>query len=81
MTEPTFPSPIYHGKQRRWRLSDVVNYERDLSGLPPLSLGPLDERWLTAAQMRERYGHVSDMWLWRRTAGRQRSAARDGEAA
>ena len=62
-----FPRPIYFGRRRHWRLSEVLNYERALAGLPPLQHDPAAERWLTAAQMRERYG-VSDMWLWRRTA-------------
>jgi hypothetical protein len=63
-----FPDATYFGAQRRWKLSDVIDYERKLAGLPRLeTFDPADERWLTAAQMRERYGGVSDMWLWRRT--------------
>ena len=70
--DPRFPTPVYFGKRRHWRLSDVLAYERALAGLPPLEQhDPADERWLTAAQMRERYG-VSDMWLWRRTAEAER---------
>ena len=65
--EPRFPSPVYFGKRRHWALSAVLDYERALAGLPPLEHDPAAERWLTAAQMRERYS-VSDMWLWRRTA-------------
>ena len=71
--EPPLPDPIYVGKQRRWKLSKVLAYERELAGEPPLDhLEPVDERWLTAAQMRERFGNVSDMWLWRRGRGRSR---------
>jgi hypothetical protein len=66
--EPCFPAPVYFGKRRHWRLSNILDYERRLAGLPPLEHDPAAERWLTAAQMRERFG-VSDMWLWRRTAG------------
>jgi predicted DNA-binding transcriptional regulator AlpA len=62
---PQFPQPTYFGKRRHWRLSDVLAYERALSGLPPLNVDPAAERWLTAAQVRERYG-MSDMWIWRR---------------
>jgi hypothetical protein len=65
--EIKFPQPRYRQKRRYWPLSDVVNYERAEAGLPPIDFDPAAERWLTAAQMRERYG-VSDMWLWRRTA-------------
>jgi hypothetical protein len=75
--EPQFPSPIYFGKRRHWRLSSVLAYERALAGLSPLEQSdPTEERWLTAADMRRRFG-VSDMWLWRRTAGadRQHEAA------
>jgi hypothetical protein len=61
-----FPLPTYFGKRRAWRESSVVNYERGLDGLTPIERDPAQERWLTAAQMRERFGHVSDMWLWRR---------------
>jgi predicted DNA-binding transcriptional regulator AlpA len=64
--EPNFPQPVYFGRRRHWRLSDLLNYERGLTGLSPLELAdPVAERWLTAAQVRERYG-VSDMWIWRR---------------
>src|SRR4051812_3367494 len=69
--EPRFPIPIYTAKRRRWRLSEVLDYERALAGLPPLQHDPAAERWLTAAQMRERFG-ASDMWLWRRTVGAER---------
>jgi hypothetical protein len=65
------PAPIYEGKRRRWRVSLIINYERALDGLPPLEFDPAEERWLTAAQLRERL-NVSDMWLWRRTAGANR---------
>lgn len=72
-----FPSPVYFGKRRHWRLSDVLAYERALAGLPPLEdVDPVAERWLTASQIRQRFGGVSDMWLWRRTraADHQREA-------
>ncbi len=68
---PKFPQPRYRHKRRYWAKSAVVNYERAEAGLPPIQFDPADEQWLTAAQMRERYG-VSDMWLWRRTAGAER---------
>jgi AT hook motif len=74
MEPPLFlPEHTYMGRQRRWRLSEVLDYERALAGLPPH--GPLEateERWLSAAQMRERFGRVSDMWLWRRTRRQRR---------
>lgn len=62
------PPPVYFGAQRRWRLSELLNYERRLAGLPPLKSDPAAEQYLTSAQVRARYGNVSDMWLWRRTA-------------
>jgi hypothetical protein len=75
--EPTLPSPVYFGTRRAWRLSDIVAYERALAGLPSLPPpDPADEQWLTAAQLRARFGGVSDMWLHRRLA-----AARDRQAA
>jgi hypothetical protein len=67
-----FPSPLYEGKRRYWRESSVINFERALEGLPPLEIEPSKDRLLTAAQVRTRFGGVSDMWLWRRTAGADR---------
>ena len=29
-------------------------------------MSDVDDRYLTAAQVRARYGGVSDMWIWRR---------------
>jgi hypothetical protein len=74
--DDAFPRPLYFGTQRRWKLSAVIAYERKLAGLPPHeNFDPADERWLTAAQMRERYGGVSDMWLWRRTRSAHKARA------
>lgn len=72
--EPEYPQPRYRNKRRFWALSEVVNYERAEAGLPPIEFDPADERWLSAAQMRERYG-VSDMWLWRRLNPASKQAA------
>ena len=64
--KPDFPTPTIFGRQRHWRLSDLLAYERALSGEPvPDQLPAADERYLTASQVRERY-NVSDMWLHRR---------------
>jgi hypothetical protein len=54
------------GKRRHWKLSELLAYERALSGLPAGAEGdPTAERYLSARQVRERY-NVSDMWIWRR---------------
>jgi hypothetical protein len=74
-TEPDFPTPTLLGKRRHWRLSDLIKYENHLSGQQSVELDPAVERWLTAAQVRERF-QVSDMWLWRRTTGVARQAAK-----
>lgn len=66
MTEIPFPAPLRIRGRRMYRLSEIVAYERALAGLPSLNHDPADERWLSAAQVRERFGGVSDMWLWRR---------------
>jgi hypothetical protein len=59
-------------------MSEIINYERTLGGLPHLDPDPNEERWLTAAQLRERFG-VSDMWIWRRTTSAARlNAANSG---
>ena len=70
------PQPEYHGRQRRWRLSELLSYEAALAGKEPPKLDPEDEVYLTAAQVRRRYGTISDMTLWRWCrAGQQVEAA------
>ncbi len=77
--EPAFPLPCYFGRRRHWRLSELLAYERQLARLPPgEDSDPVAEKFLTAGQVRERYG-VSDMWLWRRI--RDTEHARQPEAA
>ena len=77
--EPALPAPVYFGTRRAWRLSDIVAYERALAGLPPLSPpDPAEETWITASQLRARFGGVSDMWLHRRLS---RASSRQPEAA
>jgi hypothetical protein len=63
-----FPQPDYFGgkKGRRWQLSKLLAYEAALTGTPEPRIEPAAEIYLTAAQVKERYGGVSDMWLWRR---------------
>jgi len=77
MIEPEFPAPVILGKRPRWALSGVMNWERVSAGLPPLASAPADEKWLTSSQVCERL-NVSQMWLWRRTAGAARSRAAAG---
>jgi hypothetical protein len=68
--KPSFPLPIIFRRQRHWRLSELLVYEAAAAGLSkPDPLNPEDERYLTSAQIRQRYG-VSDMWIWRRLAER-----------
>ncbi len=73
MSEPKFPSPQRIRGRRLYPLSKILDYERALAGQPALEHDPANERWLTSSQVRERFGGVSDMWLWRR--------AREAEAA
>jgi hypothetical protein len=78
---PKFPKPVYDdGGRRRWKQSEIINYDRALQGLDPIERDPADERWLTAAQIRQRYS-CSDMWIWRRTTGAERAAEASDEAA
>jgi len=73
--DPQFPEPHYLGRRRHWKLSDLLNYEAELRGDPaPEPLAPSEERFLTASQVRTRYGDVSDMWLWRRLHADRASA-------
>ena len=77
--EPALPTPVYFGTRRAWRLSEIIKFERELAGLPPLPpADPAEETWITASQLRARFGGVSDMWLHRRLA---RAAHQSVEAA
>ena len=68
---PAFPAPDFFGKQRRWRLSELLAYENAVAGRPSTeSFDVSNERYLTAAQVRERY-QVSDMWIHRRLGERK----------
>ena len=68
---PPFPAPDFFGKRRRWRLSGLLAYEQAVAGRPsPESFDVSEERYLTAAQVRERY-QVSDMWIHRRLGERK----------
>jgi len=74
--KPSFPNPILFSRERRWRLSELLAYEAAAAGLPePDPLNPEDEIYLTSAQIRKRYGGVSDMWIWRRLAERNNAEA------
>jgi len=69
--EVEFPVPDAFGKHRRWRLSDLLAFERALKGLPAEPpLDPSQERFLTIAMVRERYA-VSSAWVWRRIGCRR----------
>src|SRR4051794_37986572 len=74
-----FEKPLYINGRRFWKQSGLVNYERALAGEPPLPPpDPADERYLCAAQVRQRYGGVSDMWLWRRLHEGEQASAEPG---
>lgn len=65
------PRPKYFGRERRWKLSDILAWEAALTGeVSPPPLPPEKEKWFTAAQLRDRLS-VSDMWLWRRRRERE----------
>ena len=57
------PAPTYDGNCRRWRVSAIINFEREQDGLPPLQFNPADERWLTlgptSRALRRRERHVA----------------------
>jgi hypothetical protein len=77
---PPFPLPEYFGARRHWRLSALVAYEAALAGKPPPEPpDEINEVWLTAAQVRKRYGHVSAMWVHRRVAAAKAALAAGSE--
>jgi hypothetical protein len=72
-----FPLPVNFSDRNHWPLSDLIAYEHELAGKPPPD--PLNETYLTAAQVRRRYGGVSQMWLWRRIAETRAAIAKSAE--
>ena len=48
------------GEVRAWRAA--------IAAEPVPQRQPDDERWLSSRQVRDLFGGVSDMWLWRRRA-------------
>jgi hypothetical protein len=71
---PALPKPTYFNGRRRWKLSEIINYERACAGLEPVEMDRREDCWLTSAHLRTRFGGVSDMWLWRHTTGARRQA-------
>jgi len=68
---PALPKPTYFNGRRKWKLSEIINYEKACAGLEPVEMDPREDCWLNSAQLRTRFS-VSDMWLWRHTTGARR---------
>jgi hypothetical protein len=76
---PRFPAPVYFGPgagRRYWDAAALDDYDRRVAGQEALSHAPAERRYLSAAEVRRRYGNISDMTLWRWTR-----PARDEQAA
>jgi hypothetical protein len=73
--EPQFPPPDYYGRNRYWKLSDLLKYEAACRGEAHQGLAETEDCYLTASQVRKRFGGVSDMWLWRRLNQRSEAEA------
>lgn len=64
--EVPLPDPIKQCGRLYWWLSEIINYERALEGKLPIKMDPVEDRRLTARQLRERWGGISNMTLYRR---------------
>jgi hypothetical protein len=61
-----FPTPKDIAGRNFWVKGDVRRWRAEVSGLPEPDPQPDDEHYLTSKQVKEMFGGVSDMWLWRR---------------
>ena len=77
-----FPQPVYFGNRRHWALSALLTYEAILFDRPaPPPMPPEEERYLTASQVKARYGDKTDVWLHRMTGPAPDKHSRYGLAA
>jgi hypothetical protein len=67
--EVHLPDPVKQCGRLYWWLSEIINYERALEGKPPIEMDPAEDRRLTARKLRERWGGISNMTLYRRRFG------------
>jgi hypothetical protein len=63
-----FPAPKVVNRRNFYPLGEVRAWRAAIAAEPVPEPQPDDERWLSSRQVRDLFGGVSDMWLWRRRA-------------
>lgn len=63
---PTFPEPEKIAGRNYWSKGAIRYWRATNAGRPTPAAQPDDDALLTARQVRDMFGGVSDMWLWRR---------------
>jgi hypothetical protein len=58
--------PIVISDRRYWYLGDIRRWRAEIAGQDMPKPQPDDERMINARQVKDLFGGVSDMWLWRR---------------
>lgn len=71
-TKRPFPLPMRTNGRRLWPLDALLRWEGKDAEADALT--PAQNIYLTALQVRARYGQVSDMWLWRQLRDRGEAA-------
>jgi hypothetical protein len=66
-----FPEPVVIAGRNFWPLGAVRDWRDAVVGRPPRPAQPDDEKLISARQVRELFGGVSDMWLYRRRRTKQ----------
>jgi hypothetical protein len=71
-TKRPFPQPMRTNGRRLWPLDALLRWEGKEAEANALTSA--ENVYLTAQQVRARYGHVSDMWLWRQLRASEAAA-------
>ena len=72
-----FPAPTRIAGLRYWTRRQVREYRALCSGEPTPAARPDDEVLINANQVRDLFGGVSRMWLWRKLPPEARGDAAD----
>jgi hypothetical protein len=76
--EIAFPEPVVICRRNYWRKGDIRRWRAALAGQEHLAPQSDDEVLISSRQVRDLFGGVSDMWLWRK---RQRATGNPPSAA
>jgi hypothetical protein len=76
--EIPFPEPVVIARRNYWRKCDIRRWRAAIAGQEDPAPQSDDEVVISSRQVRDLFGGVSDMWLWRK---RQRPAGNPPPAA